>query len=72
MCIRDSTFPDGTDTDSFAPQAAEAGIQFNPGSGWSADPEWGKSRMRLCFGAPSIESINSGVAALAEVCRSSL
>ena len=66
------TFPDGTDTDSFAAQAADAGIEFNPGSGWSADPEWGKSRMRLCFGAPSVASIDRGVAALAKIYRASL
>ena len=61
------TFPEGVDTDEFAPAAAEEGIQFNPGSGWSADPEWGKRRMRLCFGAPDTTTINEGVAALAQV-----
>ncbi len=63
------TFPDGTDTGSFAQAAAAQGIEFNPGAGWSADPEWGKRRMRLCFGAPSVETIATGVAKLAEVYR---
>jgi len=66
------TFPDGTDTGSFAAAAMDAGIQFTPGAGWSSDPDWGKRRLRLCFGAPSVEAIRSGVKRLAEVYRTSL
>lgn len=64
------TFPEGTNTGSFAAAAGLDGIEFNPGAGWSADPEWGKRRLRLCFGAPSVETIQAGVARLAEVYRS--
>ncbi|MGH1490606.1 MAG: PLP-dependent aminotransferase family protein [Acidimicrobiales bacterium] len=63
------TFPDGVDTGSFVAAAAEAGIQFNPGAGWSADPTWGRRRLRLCFGDADEGAINEGVAALAEVYR---
>jgi 2-aminoadipate transaminase len=65
------TFPEGVDTGSFAENAAAAGIEFNPGAGWSADAAWGRSRLRLCFGAPSQETIVAGVAALADIYRSS-
>jgi len=63
------TFPEGVDTGSFCPAAAEAGIEFNPGAGWSADPEWGKRRLRLCFGHPDAATIEDGVARLAAVYR---
>lgn len=63
------TFPEGVDTDELAVSAVSAGIEFNPGSGWSADPEWGRRRLRLCFGAPSVETITAGVAELARVYR---
>ena len=65
------TFPEGTDTESFQAEANAAGIQFNPGAGWSADPTWGRNRLRLCFGAPTIETIDAGVAELASIWRSS-
>jgi len=60
-------FPDGIDTGALAGPAAAEGIEFNPGAGWSADPAWGRTRLRLCFGAPSHETIREGVAALAGV-----
>ena len=63
------TFPEGFDTDVLVGPATAAGIEFNPGSGWSADPEWGKRRLRLCFGAPSVDTIDAGVAELACVYR---
>ena len=63
------TFPDGVDTGSFAEAAAAEGIEFNPGAGWSADPEWGKRRLRLCFGQASPDTIRAGVARLADVAR---
>ena len=65
------TFPEGTDTQSFAAAAAAEGIEFNPGAGWSADPDWGKRRLRLCFGQAAPDTIRAGVAKLAEVCRAS-
>ena len=66
------TFPADVDTGSFAAEAAEDGILFNPGAGWSAHPEWGKSRLRLCFGDATPAAINTGVARLAEIYRASL
>jgi 2-aminoadipate transaminase len=66
------TFPDGVNTDSFVAAAADAGIQFNPGAGWAADPEWGARRLRLCFGDADTRSIDAGVAELARVYRQSV
>lgn len=66
------TFPDGTDTGAFAPAANALGIEFNPGAGWSADPEWGARRLRLCFGQASPDTIRAGVTQLAEVYRAHL
>lgn len=63
------TFPEGTNTSAFVAPAALAGIEFNPGAGWSADATWGSRRMRLCFGHPTHETIREGVAALAELMR---
>jgi len=63
------TFPEGTDTGAFAARAAADGIEFTPGTGWSTDADYGKRRLRLCFGAPTVETIRSGVAALAAVYR---
>ena len=65
------TFPEGTDTDALVPAARAAGIEFNAGSGWSSDPQWGKRRLRLCFGAPDVATIHAGVAELARVYRAS-
>jgi 2-aminoadipate transaminase len=63
------TFPDGVDTDTLVEPAGAAGIKFNPGSGWSADPVWGARRMRLCFGDADGPAIEAGVKALAEIYR---
>ncbi len=63
------TFPEGVDTGSFAGAAADAGIEFNPGAGWSADPAWGARRLRLCFGQADAATIDAGVAALGRVYR---
>lgn len=65
------TFPDGVDTSGFAAAAAAEGIEFNPGRGWSADPEWGARRLRLCFGHTEERAVRDGVAKLAEVYRAS-
>ena len=66
------SFAPGVDTGKLVGPAAAAGIEFNPGAGWSADPTWGASRMRLCFGHPCHEVIRAGVAELAEVFRSAV
>jgi 2-aminoadipate transaminase len=63
------TFAEGVDTGALAAPALEAGVEFNPGAGWSADPEWGARRLRLCFGHPSAENMREGVAVLADVFR---
>jgi 2-aminoadipate transaminase len=60
-------FPEGVDTGALTGPAAAEGIEFNPGAGWSADPAWGRNRLRLCFGHPSPETIRAGVSALADV-----
>lgn len=65
------TFPEGVDTTELVAPAAAAGIEFNPGAGWSADPAWGRRRLRLCFGHPDAETIEAGVARLAEIYRES-
>ena len=63
------TLPEGVDTTKLAAAAAAEGVALNPGAEWSADPEDGRRRMRLCFGGPSIETIQEGVARLAEICH---
>lgn len=66
------TFPEGVNTSRFVSAAAEAGIEFNPGAGWSADAAWGSRRLRLCFGHTDEAAIQAGVKKLAEVYRASL
>lgn len=63
------TFPEGVDTATFATEANAAGIEFNAGAGWSADPEWGARRLRLCFGQATPDTIAAGVAKLADIYR---
>ncbi|MYH76609.1 MAG: PLP-dependent aminotransferase family protein [Acidimicrobiaceae bacterium] len=64
--------PDGTDTDRLVAPAAARGVEFNPGSGWCTDPDYGASRMRLCFGHLPPDDIAAGIAALSEVVRAGL
>ena len=63
------TFDDGLDTTALADAAAASGIEFNPGAGWSADPDDGRNRLRLCFGHLDMATIEAGVAELAAVVR---
>lgn len=63
------TFPDGVDTTELVPAATAAGIEYNPGAGWSVDPDYGRKRLRLCFGHVDVETIRAGVAALAQVVK---
>ncbi|MEM7096023.1 MAG: PLP-dependent aminotransferase family protein [Actinomycetota bacterium] len=63
------TFAEGVDTGTLVAAAAAEGIEFNPGAGWSADPDWGKRHLRLCFGQAAPDVIRAGVARFAEVCR---
>ena len=61
------TFSENIDTARFAAEAAQNGIEFNAGAGWSVDPKWGANKMRLCFGNPTEEAIREGVGALAQI-----
>ncbi|MEJ2119306.1 MAG: PLP-dependent aminotransferase family protein [Alphaproteobacteria bacterium] len=63
------TLPEGVDTSALAQAAAAEGVALNPGAEWVADPETGRRSMRLCFGNPSVETIQKGVAKLAEICH---
>jgi 2-aminoadipate transaminase len=57
------------DTTALAQAAAAEGVALNPGAEWVADPATGRRSMRLCFGNPSVETIQKGVAKLAEICH---
>lgn len=63
------TFPDEVDTDRLATVALAEGVEINAGSQWSADPETGRRRARLCFGSATKQEITEGVARLAEICH---
>ena len=64
--------PDGTDTGRLVAPAAARGVEFNPGSAWCTDPDYGASRMRLCFGHLPPGDIAAGIAALSDVVRAGL
>jgi 2-aminoadipate transaminase len=61
--------PDNVDTMKLRQAAQAASVALNPGPEWSIDANHAKSRLRLCFASPSLETIREGVAVLAEVCR---
>ncbi len=63
------TLPDQVDTDKLSQIAGTQGVAINPGSEWSAHPDSGRHRMRLCFGNASQQTIRGGVAKLAEICH---
>ena len=65
-----AALPDRVDTAELVAPAAAAGVEFNPGASWCADPRYGASRMRLCFGHLDATEIEQGIVALAEVVRS--
>jgi len=64
-----ASLPDQVDTSRLAAVALEEGVAINPGAEWSADPEKGRSKLRICFANPSIETLEKGIAKLAEVCH---
>ena len=66
------SLPEAIDTDELVAPAAARGVEFNPGAGWCADPAYGASRMRLCFGHLHPDDITAGVSALAEVVSAAL
>ena len=61
--------PDEVDTSRLAQAAAAEGVAINPGAEWVCDPDYGRSRLRLCFANPSETAIRDGVAKLAEICH---
>ncbi|HJP21890.1 MAG TPA: PLP-dependent aminotransferase family protein [Alphaproteobacteria bacterium] len=63
------TLPEGVDTGKLAQAALAEGVALNPGAEWMADAEAGRNRLRLCFANPSKETIQKGVARLAEICH---
>ena len=61
--------PAAVDTAKLAQPALNAGVAFNPGPDWSADPAAGRHHLRLCCAQASEEEIAAGIARLAEVCH---
>ena len=60
--------PEGVDVRKLVAPAAAAGVAFNPGPDWAADPDTAAPWLRLCFALPSRADIRDGVAAFARVC----
>lgn len=63
------TLPEEIDTMQLYQAALAEGVAINPGAEWSADPAFGRNKLRLCFGHPSVADIREGVARLAEICH---
>ena len=63
--------PDGVDTDRLVAPAAARGVEFNPGSAWCVDQDYGSNRMRLCFGHLGTADIEAGIAALTKIVKAS-
>lgn len=61
--------PDGVDTLKLFQAAGKEGVAINPGVEWATDPDYGRSRLRLCFANPSETTIREGVAKLADICH---
>ena len=61
--------PREVDTTRLAQVAEQAGIAINPGAEWCIAEDEARRSLRICYANPSIETIRSGVAALAEVCN---
>jgi 2-aminoadipate transaminase len=62
-------FPPEIDVRRLVAPAAKAGVSFNAGPEWAAEPESASNWLRLCFAMPSNQTIYEGVAKLAEVCH---
>ena len=60
--------PEGVDVRKLVAPAAAAGVAFNPGPDWAAEPDAAAPWLRLCFALPSRADIRDGVAAFARVC----
>ena len=63
------SLPQQVDTIRLGQLAAGEGIALNPGPEWSTDQKPASSKLRLCFGHPSKETIEEGVSKLAEICH---
>ena len=63
------SLPDAVDAMKLSAASAASGIAINPGPEWSADAEPARSRIRLCFGNPTVDEIRDGVEKLAEICH---
>ena len=61
--------PEQVDTLALAGVALAEGIAFNPGPEWSTDAAPARNSLRICFASPSVETLQAGVAKLAEICR---
>jgi 2-aminoadipate transaminase len=62
------TLPETVNTDRLFVAALKHGVEINPGSQWTVDGPANTRRMRICFGHPSIETIQDGIAKLAQIC----
>lgn len=60
-------FPEGIDTKKVEAPAQAAGIAFNAGPDWAAEPDAARNYLRLCYALPSEQLIDEGIAKLAEV-----
>jgi 2-aminoadipate transaminase len=49
--------------------AAAHGLSFNPGSDWAIDGDASANHFRLCFGLPTEQEIEEGIAVLARLCH---
>ncbi len=49
--------------------AAKEGLSFNPGSDWAIDGDASANHFRLCFGLPTEQEIEEGIAVLARLCH---
>lgn len=63
------TLPEAVDTSRLAHAAEAAGVAINPGAEWTADPDFGRNKLRICFGHPAAENLRAGIAKLAEICH---
>lgn len=59
--------PEHVDTARLASAAALEGVAVNPGGEWSLESD-ARNYIRLCFANPAIETIDEGIAKLAQVC----
>lgn len=60
--------PDQVDTFKLFQAAGKEGVAINPGVEWATDPEYGRTRLRICFANPSEAKIREGIAKLADIC----